>query len=687
MSPRWTKVLRDLSRNRTRTTLALLALTIGAFSVGADLSAWRILTREMGVSFRGTNPPGVIVHVEGAGAERDLARAAEALPGVAQAEPRGLLEGRVLAGPDEWKRLLLFVVDDFAAVRVSTFTSQQGARAPGPGEILLERSAVPFLEKSVGDELLVQTPHGPRRSLRVTGLVHDGAQSPGWMDGIGYGYITRDTLELLGEGRALGELRVVVSAGQSAAAVGQRVQRLVEQRGLPVAFVNAHRAQHPHADQMESLLFLFGAFGGLSLVLGGLLAASVVSTLLRQQVRQIGAMKALGATSAQVAGLYLGAVVLLATAALAVGVPLGAFAGIAYARFVSGVLNFDLTSTAIPGWVYLLQGLTGLLVPLAAAAVPVVRGSRMTVRQAIADYGLAASAATRGAGDPWLSRLPGVGRPLLLSLRNTFRSRGRVALTVGILAVGGATFMTAFSVSDSWRHTVDSLFEARRYDLQVVLPQRASDARLREVLGALPGVARVEPWGSAWARLESARAAEGYRLMLTAVPPDSAMIAFPLLEGRWLRPGDTHAIVINHELRQDPEAGLALGDTVTLDLEGKPSQWTVVGVVRELGVRRRGQNIPASAYVSRAAFDEATGLQGRARTSCWRPPSAGPRRCAKSPGGWSARSTRPGCGAPWCSRAPTGSRSCSTTWSSSATSCWPWRPWWRAWAAWRWPRR
>jgi putative ABC transport system permease protein len=242
--------------------------------------------------------------------------------------------------------------------------------------------------------------------------------------------------------------------------------------------------------------------------------------------------------------------------------------------------------------------------------VPLARGSRTTVRQAISDYGIAASTATQSGWDRLVGTLPGVGRPLLLSLRNTFRSRGRLALTLGIMAVGGATFMTAFNVSDSWRNTVDSLFAARRYDLQVVLTQRMTDEQLRAVLGALPGVARVEPWGGAWAQLQSARAVEGYRMMLTAVPPDSAMISYPVLEGRWLRPDDTNAIVINHELRQDPDAGLTLGDTVTLDIEGKPSTWTVVGVVRELGVRRRGQNIPASAYVSRRAFEDVTGLRG-----------------------------------------------------------------------------
>ena len=83
IAPRWTKVWRDLSLNRARTALALIALTIGTFAVGTDLSAYAILSREIRASFEATSPPSVIVHVEGSGADRQLATAALEVPGVA----------------------------------------------------------------------------------------------------------------------------------------------------------------------------------------------------------------------------------------------------------------------------------------------------------------------------------------------------------------------------------------------------------------------------------------------------------------------------------------------------------------------------------------------------------------------------------------------------------------------------
>ena len=90
-----------------------------------------------------------------------------------------------------------------------------------------------------------------------------------------------------------------------------------------------------------------------------------------------------------------------------------------------------------------------ILVPVAAALWPVWRGVGVTVREAISDYGISGVEA-KGRVDRWvdagLSRLHGLPRPLLLSLRNTFRRKGRLALTFVTLTVAGTVFMAVFSV-------------------------------------------------------------------------------------------------------------------------------------------------------------------------------------------------------------------------------------------------
>jgi putative ABC transport system permease protein len=90
-----------------------------------------------------------------------------------------------------------------------------------------------------------------------------------------------------------------------------------------------------------------------------------------------------------------------------------------------------------------------------------------------------------------------------------------------------------------------------------------------------------------------------------APPPSTELVRFPVLAGRWLRPGDTDAVVLNHAARAQAP-GVNVGDTVTLSIDGRPTRWRVVGVVEEIG-------FSPVAYVTDEAFARAAGTEGRAR--------------------------------------------------------------------------
>ena len=53
------------------------------------------------------------------------------------------------------------------------------------------------------------------------------------------------------------------------------------------------------------------------------------------------------------------------------------------------------------------------------------------------------------ASTTWLARIRGLSRPLLISLRNTFRRRVRLVLTLITLTLGGAIFISTFNVRAS----------------------------------------------------------------------------------------------------------------------------------------------------------------------------------------------------------------------------------------------
>ena len=372
--------------------------------------------------------------------------------------------------------------------------------------------------------------------------------------------------------------------------------------------------EHPHQAQMTALLFLLGSFGIMALVLSGVLVANMISALLAQQVRQIGVMKAVGARTGQVMGIYLGMVAVLSAAALILAVPAGILAARQGSILAAGLLNFDITSFAIPLWVFALQAALGLLVPLAVAAYPVWRGSRITVHEAISDYGVDNDSPGGGHLGASLGLIRGfVSRPLMLSLRNVFRRRARLVLTLSALAAGGAVFMAALNVSASWDKTLDAAFETRPHDVEVRLEQPENANRLEEIARSVPGVAKAQAWGYSEAarahpgEMEVARVYPGGihgGFALVGLPAGSELVRPDLAEGRWLGNGDTDAVVVNQALLED-EPDIGVGDEISLSVGDRENSWRVVGIVEELGA-------PATAYATKDAFAAATGRAGQA---------------------------------------------------------------------------
>jgi putative ABC transport system permease protein len=207
---------------------------------------------------------------------------------------------------------------------------------------------------------------------------------------------------------------------------------------------------------------------------------------------------------------------------------------------------------------------------------PVRRAARITVRRALSDD--VAPVPPRG---PGRTRFAFLSRPLRLSLRSTFARRGRLALTVGVLAVGGAVFMSALNVADAWTRAVDADFARRRYDLTVTLAEAWPVAGLERVLGGIAEVDRAEYWPGVSSYLVGENGVAGRPISVLGPPPETPLIAPRLVAGRWLAPGDAQAAVVNNAV-VSRQPGLAPGDTVRVRMRGRTIGFPVVGVVREL---------------------------------------------------------------------------------------------------------
>lgn len=605
-SARWVKLWRDVRAEKGRLALMVAAIAVSLAGVGAVLGGYAVLTREIAVNYLGTRPASATLEVPG-GVDRALADEVRRLRGVADAEPRDVIVARARVGA-EWRRLLLFVVDDFEGLRLNGFRRERGAWPPPDGSMLVERSGVSMLDAEVGGRVLVKTPRGSATEVPIAGVVHDPGLAPAWQERSGYGYVTRATLARLGEPPVLAELRVAFAGAPGDAreieARAGEVARWLGERGHPVSEIRVPPPnQHPHQRQMVTILVMLLAFAGMALVLSGVLVASALASLLARQVREIGVMKTLGATGRQVAGLYAALVATIGAIAAALAAPVGVVGTRLLAGAVARLLNLELTSEAVPAWVFAIEIAAGILVPLAIAAIPIRRASRRTVRESMDDHGVSTDAPRA-----WSSSLP-------LALRNALRRPVRLALTLGLLAAGGAMAVTAMQVKRGWDANVAKVYETRSYDVEVVLAaptSRGAVERLRE----LPGVGAAEGWqyaAAAYTRPGEIDVSRTYpdrghgSFVAMGIPRETGLIRFPLRAGRWLRPDDraSDAVVLNHAAAAQ-RPGLRVGDEVLLSVGGRPTRWRLAGVVEEIGSA-------GVAYVSDAAFARAVGSSGDVR--------------------------------------------------------------------------
>jgi len=586
IAPRWRKVLRDIVAHPGRSLLAVLALSTGVFQVGALVHKYAILEPLLATMYGRTNPASAILFVDAAG--DDLVEAVRRVPGVARAEARPILLARVRVGAgtggDEWMPAVLYVVRDFADLRIDTFKPNDGAWPPGGNEVLLERSALALAGVGTGDTLTARNPAGDEVALRVAGSVHAEGLAPAWMDHVVPGFVPWDSAARAALGGESAQILIVtdhpLDEGYIREVAGA-ARTMLEGRGHTVTRVGMETpGKHPHADQMSAFLYLLGAFGILSLALGAVLVASMVHALLAEQLRQVGIMKAIGGSSRQIAGMYLGQIAILAAAALAIGLPGGLAVGREYARFSAGILNVDVSDTPFPYRALAAVIAVGFLLPLLVSLVPIHQAARITVHQALNDdLGPRPFGSSRI--ERWLSRLTWLPRPFLLSLRTTCLRRGRLALTVGTLAIGGAVFMSALNVSGAWTRAVDDDFRARRYDLMVSLGRSYPIATLAGIVTAVPGVARAEYWPGASPALIGAGGVAGGNVALLGITADSTLLDLPLIAGRWLRADHPRGVVINQTVvSRNPD--LHVGADVTLRLDGRSVTFPIAGVVKEL---------------------------------------------------------------------------------------------------------
>lgn len=605
------KTAGDLLIRWGRTLLTLAGLSLGLFAVGAVATALITLSSDLNDNFLQTNPPSVIESTSAL--DPAALAAAAAIPGVREVEDRPMISARIETARNRWSDLILFVVDDFQHPRVSRFYLESG-RWPAAGEgLMIEREGRFALPLPPGSPVRVRLPGGQEVDTRLTGQVFDPGQAQGRMEGILYGYVSRQTLA--GWGYSLDRSRLLVTldraaapmpgwlmalhgikAGGGAVESGEQIAAALEASGAQVRRIEAfEELRHPHQFQMDAMIVLFLGIGGVALAMCAVLILNLVDSMMTAEQRAIGVMKAIGGRSGQIAADYLLAMAFLGLIAAAASAPFAMSAGQAVANGVAGMLNFKLITDARLASTAVVLGI-GILTPVVVAWGRIARTTGCPVREALARAPMGQSTALADHFAGLMTPLPLIPR---MALRTLVRRPRRAILTAGILALGLTFFMTALNMRSSTLETVNSVQRTRPYDLSLSIPAGASASAIAAVIDAVPVARRAEPWSFQ----EGVIAAEPSRVNAVAVfgaPPVTAALNPDVMAGRWLDPARSDGVVITQKLAADQD--LKVGGRYQLTIAGRSAPVVILGIVKEFG---GGAVYAPKALVDRLAATEA----------------------------------------------------------------------------------
>jgi len=587
--------LADLHRHRLQTALFFVVLATAALTLTLAISVERaigdpfdrLMAASDGAHAWFVAEPGV-----------DLAPIADMDGVAAAAGPFALAQVELAgAGGPAGEPMGLEVLAQPADAAVSRAVIEEGRWPETTREVALDPELAGFLRLAPGDRLELAGPEEPIR-LEVVGLaVHlaawqvegDGLRHPP------FAYVLPATLAEIAPDLSAWRSVLGVRLDDAAAVpafAGGALDRLGT--GDEVAVTDWRVLRQALTADSEINVLLLSLFGGFALLAAGLVIANAVGDRILAQFREIGLLKAVGFTPANLLALYLGQHLAIGFVAGLVGIGVGVLLAPTFQDDVTALLVTTPISPYAPLPLLLALGIVEGVVLLATLG-PALRAARIPAVQAItAGFARVQRSGSRLARLATRARLP---IPAVLGLKDAFARPLRAWVTVAalVLTVVTLTFSLGLEATVS-----DLLRRPERWGMPfnlLVEHGGLTSVEVERLLAGQPEVEAIVGGREVAARpTGSAPTVDAY-----AVAGDVGVYEASVREGRlFAAPGEA---VAGKALLD--ELGLSVGETLRLHLDGVPADLRIVG--RVVDTEHDGRIILLGLDTYRAAVDAAAG--------------------------------------------------------------------------------
>ncbi len=586
MSVLWQKVWDDLWHHKSRTLLAILSIAAGVFSVGAIFGMVDQMLAGMDAAHRAISPSHINIILRNY-VDQEIVAELKDIEGVADIDPVNQMTVRYKTSPEVDWELGTLVQRDYENQVYDVVVLKDGVWA-ADGKISIERLSGQYWETGLGDEVIFDV-GGEEQTFEVSGSIRHPFVQPPLFGGQAHFFTDAAGLEEFGIPAGFyGQLLVQVDdySLERSKAIAADLRSELGKKGIGV-IVTLYQDPEKHWGRMfvEGINAVMQVMAVVALFLSVILVLNTMTALITQQTDQIGILKSIGGRSGDILRIYFVEVLILGMFALAIALPAGAAFAFLMSQWFLNLFNIDYETFVLSPLAAWLQVGAALLAPLLAALPPILRGARMTVREALATYGLGSDygnspldKAVEKFAALFLSSL------FAVSLGNLFRRKGRLTLTLFVLVTAGVMFLMVMTLISSVNLTLDNELARRAFDVRLGLSRSQPAETILPLVEEEAGIIESELWYSRNATLlregERLDDSAGLGAQLIGLPPASNMYRPVIISGRWLEAGDAdNYIVLSQETADKND--LQVGDNVTLDLgDLGESSWEIIGTYR-----------------------------------------------------------------------------------------------------------
>ena len=582
------KTYRDLSHNKLKTIFILSTLFISNVVFGIVVMISNILTPEIYKAYYSSIPAEVIIKCDPY--QNDILNKLKVIPEIDQVGGRANIGCR-LKIDNTTLNTNLVVFDQ--TNQVSILKNKDGSLTLPDlkeNEFFLERAIQNDVQKLPGDTLTVLLNDNQMIDMTLADYIYDPISEPYLLEGDVFAFINQATYEnITGDGR-FNEIHFTVKGNYAKAyneTVGNKAMEKLNELGIVTYEMQVKESNEFYASlALDAINIILIILGILILIMTSFLIINIFNSMMLQQVKIIGIMKAIGGSTMKIACMYFMHIFIIGIITFLLSLPISFLISKTICQKLAYILNVSLTQTRMPSLLPIVLFLSTIVVPLLVVRSPIIKTTKATVYDALTTNLKGGHFNHATFINKWMSKLSGLSMIVRYALRNQIKDRMRTILTLTSLILSSCILITSLNLYKSLTSTIHEnrgLFP----DVILTLDDYYDSEKLISISKEVNEINEVECWAFQPALYLQQGTHSSKRVLLNGIPQPSkffnqSIYEDRLISGRLLRHQNKNEILIsNHLLNMYPH--IKVGDTITIQIKQKHYDFIVVGIIGIFG--------------------------------------------------------------------------------------------------------